>query len=179
MNLPQRAEGGVAAPVVEGVRSPTAGRLLLMVAVVEGGAGELDPNRWIDVAAGAELGRVHEGGERAPSPAVDHAVGLRRNLGDDAGRHRRRCGLGQLDVPVTVALVEPQAPHPARYHEYAVLAPRARRTWVFAREAPGNPRRQGLGDGRGRRRAALERRVDLLAPAIVGFGAPLRARHSS
>src|SRR3989442_567287 len=144
MNLPQRAEGGVAAPVVEGVRSPTAGRLLLMVPVVEGGAGELDPNRWIDVAAGAELGRVHEGGERAPSPAVNHAVRLRRNLGDDAGRHRRGGGLGQLDVPVTVALVEPQAPHPAGDHEYAVLPPPAPCPSVSARHAPGGPPRPEL-----------------------------------
>src|SRR2546422_3345275 len=177
MNLPQRAEGGVAAPVVEGVRSPTAGRLLLMVPVVEGGAGELDPNRWIDVAAGAELGRVHEGGERAPSPAVNPAVRLRRNLGDDAGRHRRGCSLGQLDVPVTVALVQPHAPHPARHHEYAVLAPRARCTCVFARDARGRPPRQDLGDEHGGLRSSRKRRVDLLAPAIVGFGAPLRARH--
>src|SRR3989442_15755125 len=123
MDLPQRAAGGVAAAMLEGVRSTTAGRLLPMVAVVEGGAGELDPNRWIDVAAGAELGRVHEGGERAPSPAVDHAVGLRRNLGDDAGRHRRGCGPGQLDVPVTAALMEPHASHPPGDHEYAVLPP--------------------------------------------------------
>src|SRR5436309_11419339 len=99
MHLPQRAKGGVAAAVLDGVRGTTAGRLLLMVPVVEGGAGELDPNRWIDVAAGTEPGRVHEGGELAPSPAVDHAVGLRRNLGDDARGRRRGCGLGQLDVP--------------------------------------------------------------------------------
>src|SRR2546425_3610032 len=134
MDLPQRAEGGVAAPVPEGVRSTTTTRLLLMVTVVEGGAGELDPNRRIDVAAWAELGRVQEGGERAPSPVVDHAVGLRRNLGDDAGRHRRGCRLGQLDVPVTVALVEPQASHPAGDHEYAVLAPRAPCTSVRSEE---------------------------------------------
>src|SRR3989454_8542148 len=148
MDLPQRAKGGVAAPVLEGVRSTATGRLLLMVSVVEGGARELDPNRWIDVAAGAELGRVHEGGERAPSPEVDPAVGLRRNFGDDAGRHRRGCGLGQLDVPVTVALVEVHASHPAGDHEYAVLAPGSRGTCVFAREAPGRPPRQDLGEER-------------------------------
>src|SRR3989441_506167 len=68
MHLPQRAKGGVAAAVLDGVRGTTAGRLLLMVPVVEGGTGELDPKRRIDVAAGAELRRVHEGGERAPSP---------------------------------------------------------------------------------------------------------------
>src|SRR5438128_7599766 len=178
MDLPQRAERGVAAPVLEGVRCTTAGRLLLMVPVVEGGARELDPNRWIDVAAWAQPGSVHEGGERAPSPAVDPAVGLRRNFGDDAGRHRRGCGLGQLDVPVTVALVEVHASHPAGDHEYAVLAPGARCTCVFAREALGRPLRQDLGDEHGSRRSSRERRGDLRAPAIVGFGAPLPVRRS-
>src|SRR5439155_41635 len=73
MHLPQGAKGGVAAAVLDGARGTTAARLLLMVPVVEGGTGELDPKRRIDVAAGAELRRAHEGGERAASPAVDHA----------------------------------------------------------------------------------------------------------
>src|SRR3989442_11600767 len=60
MPLPQRAKGGVAAAVLDGVRGTTAGRLLLMVPVVEGGTGELDPKRRIDVAAGGELRRRSE-----------------------------------------------------------------------------------------------------------------------
>src|SRR5947209_10001685 len=173
MKLPQRSRRRVAAAVLARVT-------LLMETVEEGGTGDLDPHRRNEIAAGTQLRGVHEGSERGAGLAVDHAVALRRNLGDDAGVDRRGSGIGQLDVPIAVGLVQPQAPDPADEHEYAVLAPDPEGAPVLAREAQGRPTSQDLEDIHGCGRARLKRGVDLLTPAIVWFGArlpPPRRRH--
>src|SRR5882724_9107211 len=113
MKLPQRSQRRVAAAVLARVTRTTGGWRLLMETVEEGGTGDLDLHRRNQIAAGTQLRGVHEGSERGAVLAVDHAVALRRNLGDDAGVDRRGRGIGQLDVPIAVGLVQPDAPDPA------------------------------------------------------------------
>src|SRR2546425_11490027 len=110
-----------------------------MEPIEEGGTGELYPHRRMEIAAGTELRGVHESSERRTGPAVDHAVALRRDLDDDAGGDGGGLGLGQLDVPVAVRLVEPQAPDPADDREHAVLAPHPCRAPGLIRDAQRRP----------------------------------------
>src|SRR5438045_8482737 len=112
MQLPQSAQRRVAASVLDDASS-TIGRRLLMETVEEGGTGELYPHRRIEIAAGTESRGVHEGRERRASLAVHHAVALRGNLDDEAGRDRRGRGFRELDEPVAGGLVQLQAADPA------------------------------------------------------------------
>src|SRR3989442_16027929 len=107
MQLPQSAQRRVAAAVLADARRPI-GRLL-METVEEGGTGELYPHRRIEIAAGTESRGVHEGRERRTGLALHHPVALGRNLGDEAGNDGRGRGLGEVEVPNTVALVAAQA----------------------------------------------------------------------
>src|SRR5207249_10774377 len=121
MQLPKSAQRRVAAAVLDDARS-TIGRRLLMETVEQGGTGEPYPHRRIEIAAGTESRGVHEGRERRTSLAVHHTVALRRNLDDEARSDGRGRGLGELDVPVAVGLVQLQASDPADHGEHAVLA---------------------------------------------------------
>src|SRR6266550_3289672 len=177
VDLPQRAERRVAAAVLGGARRPACGRYLLVPPVEESKAGDLNGDRWIQVAALAQSRGVDEGGEGSPGVAVGHAVPVRRDLDDDARCDRARCRLGQLHVRVSVRFVQFDSASPSADYEHAVLAARARGAYVFAREAPGRPARQDRGDLHPRRGPGRERGVDLLAPPIVWLGAGLgRAR---
>src|SRR2546428_8711722 len=99
MQLPERAEGGIATAMLGGARRPAAWHGSLVIAVEEGDTGDLDAHRGSEVAAQIQLRRVHKSSERRPSLAVDFAVSLRRDLGDDARRDGGGRLLGQLDVP--------------------------------------------------------------------------------
>ncbi len=57
-----------------------------MIAIEERGAGEGHLDRRVQVAVGAEVGGIDEGGELVARLAVETAVRLRRDLDDDAGR---------------------------------------------------------------------------------------------
>src|SRR5439155_15162884 len=107
----------------------------LMEPVEEGGTGEPDSHRRPEIAPGPELRGVDQARECRAGPAIGHTVALRGNLHDDAGVDGGGAGRGQLDVPVSVGLLQPYAPHPADEHEHAGHSGPARSAHVSARTA--------------------------------------------
>ena len=81
MKIPQRADRRIGASVLARVLDPLSG--LLVIAIEERGAGEGHLDRRVQVAVGAEVGPIDEGGELVAGLAVETAVRLRRDLDDD------------------------------------------------------------------------------------------------
>src|SRR6266566_1755296 len=101
MKLPQRADRRIAASVLARALDPLS--RLLVIAIEERGTGEGHLDRRVQVAVGAEVGGIDEGGELVARLAVAAAVWGCGDLDDDAGcRDGRGFFFGDLDVPVAV-----------------------------------------------------------------------------
>src|SRR5436309_12989136 len=138
MKIPQRADRRIGASVLARVLDPLSG--LLVIAIEERGAGEGHLDRRVQVAVGAEVGPIDEGGELVAGLAVETAVRLRRDLDDDT-RSGDRCVFlfGDLDVPVAVGFASLDAPHPCGDRVDLSFPSDPARTLVLRLDGPSRP----------------------------------------